>query len=131
MDLRGSETILVVEDEDMLRELICRSLKIYGHTVLAARDGGEALSLCERHPEPFHLLLTDVVMPQMNGRELADRLTPLWPDMKVVYMSGYTENAIVHHGVLEPNVFFIQKPFRVKTLLEKIREILTESPRQP
>ena len=130
-DLHGSETILVVEDEDMLRESICRSLKIYGYTVLAARQGGEALLLCERHPGPIHLLLTDVVMPQMNGRDLADRLTPLRPDMKVLYMSGYTENAIVHHGVLETEIFFIPKPFRIKTLLEKIREILAESLQQP
>ena len=121
----------MVEDEDMLRESICRSLKIYGYTVLAARHGGEALLLCERHPGPIHLLLTDVVMPQMNGRDLADRLTPLRPDMKVLYMSGYTENAIVRHGVLETDIFFIQKPFRTKKLMEKIREILDESLRQP
>jgi two-component system cell cycle sensor histidine kinase/response regulator CckA len=74
-DLHGSETILVVEDEDLLRESICRSLKIYGSTVLAARHGGEAVLLCARHPGPIHFLLTDVVMPQMNGRDLADRLT--------------------------------------------------------
>ena len=131
MDLHGSETILVVEDEDMLRESICRSLKIYGYTVLAARHGGEALLLGERHPGPIHLLLTDVVMPQMNGRDLADRLTPLRPDIKVLYMSGYTENAIVRHGVLETGIFFIPKPFRIKTLMGKIREILGESLRQP
>jgi two-component system, cell cycle sensor histidine kinase and response regulator CckA len=128
-DLHGSETILVVEDEDMLRESICRSLKIYGYTVLAARHGGEAILLCERHPGPIHFLLTDVVMPQMNGRELADRLTPLQPHMKVLYMSGYTENAIVRQGVLEADIYFLQKPFRTKKLLEKIREILDGSPR--
>jgi two-component system cell cycle sensor histidine kinase/response regulator CckA len=130
-DLHGSETILVVEDEDMLRESICRSLNIYGYTVQAARHGGEAVLLCERHPGPIHFLLTDVVMPQMNGRDLADRLTSLRPDMKVLYMSGYTENAIVRHGVLETGIFFIQKPFRTKKLLEKIREILDESLQQP
>jgi two-component system, cell cycle sensor histidine kinase and response regulator CckA len=130
-DLHGSETILVVEDEDMLRESICLSLKIYGYTVLAARNGGEAVLLGERHPGPIHFLLTDVVMPQMNGRDLADRLTPLQPDMKVLYMSGYTENAIVQHGVLETGIFFIPKPFRIKTLMGKIREILDESLRQP
>jgi PAS domain S-box-containing protein len=130
-NLHGSETILVVEDEDMLRESICRSLKIYGYTVPAARHGGEAVLLCERHTGPIHLLLTDVVMPQMNGRDLVDRLTPLRPDMKVLYMSGYTENAMVRHGVLETDIFFIQKPFRTKKLLEKIREILDESLRQP
>jgi PAS domain S-box-containing protein len=130
-DLHGSETILVVEDEDMLRESICRGLKIYGYSVLAARQGGEALLLAERHPGPIHLLLTDVVMPQMDGRDLANRLTPLRPDIKVLYMSGYTENAIVHHGVLETGIFFIPKPFRIKTLLGKIREILGASLRQP
>jgi len=131
IDFHGSETILVVEDEDMLRESICRSLKIYGYTVLAARHGGEAVLLCERHPGPIHFLLTDVVMPQMNGRDLADRLTSLQPDIKVLYMSGYTENAIVRHGVLEANIFFIQKPFRTNKLMEKIRYILTERLRQP
>jgi two-component system, cell cycle sensor histidine kinase and response regulator CckA len=130
-DLHGAETILVVEDEDMLRETICRGLNIYGYTVLAAQQGGEALLLCEQHPGPIHLLLTDVVMPQMNGRDLADRLTPLRPGIKVLYMSGYTENAIVHHGVLETNVSFIPKPFRVKKLMEKIRGILDETLRQP
>jgi two-component system, cell cycle sensor histidine kinase and response regulator CckA len=130
-DLHGSESILVVEDEDILRDLISRSLTFYGHTVLAARHGGEALLLCEQHPGPIHLLLTDVVMPQMSGRDLADRLAPLRPDMKVLYMSGYTENAIVHHGVLETNVSFIQKPFRIKTLMENIREIFTGGPPQP
>jgi CheY-like chemotaxis protein len=130
-DLHGSETILVVEDEDMLREIIGRSLKNYGYTVLEARHGGEALLLCERHPEPIHLMLTDVVMPNMNGRELADRLAPLRPDMKVLYMSGYTDNAIVHHGVLEADIFFVQKPFRTKKLIEKIREILGESLPKP
>jgi two-component system, cell cycle sensor histidine kinase and response regulator CckA len=130
-DLHGSETILVVEDEDMLRESICRGLKIYGYTVLAARDGGEAIFLCEGDPGPIDLLLTDVVMPQMNGRDLADRLSPLQPEIKVLYMSGYTENAIVHHGVLETGISFIQKPFRIKKLMEKIRGILDNSPRQP
>jgi two-component system, cell cycle sensor histidine kinase and response regulator CckA len=130
-DLHGSETILVVEDEDILRDLISRSLTFYGHTVLVARHGGEALLLCERHPGPIHLLLTDVIMPQMSGRDLAERLASLRPDMKVLYMSGYTENAIVHHGVLETNVDFIPKPFRIKTLLEKIREIFPQRLRQP
>jgi two-component system, cell cycle sensor histidine kinase and response regulator CckA len=124
-DLHGSEIIMVVEDEDMLRDLIYRSLRIYGYTVLTARHGGEALLLCEQHPGPIHVLLTDIVMPLMSGRELADRLRPLRPDMKVIYMSGYTENAIVHHGVLESDIFFMQKPFHVTKLLEKIREILS------
>ena len=127
--LFGSETILVVEDEDMLREIICPTLKRYGYTVLEARHGGEALLLCERHPGPIRLLLTDVVMPQMSGRELSERLAPLRPEMKVLYMSGYTENAVVHHGVVDSAVSFIQKPFSLKILVEKIRKILDEATR--
>ena len=128
---RGEETVLLVEDEDVLRGLLAKFLRLYGYTVLEARHGGEALLTCERHPGPIHVMVTDVVMPQMSGRELADRLTPLRPEMKVLYMSGYTEDALVQHGVLETNVAFIQKPFRIKTLMEKIREIFTESPRPP
>jgi PAS domain S-box-containing protein len=128
-ELYGSETILVVEDEEQLGNLIYRSLKSYGYTVLVARHGGEALLLCERHPGPIHLLLTDVVMPQMSGRDLSDRLAPLLPDMKVLYMSGYTGNAVVHHGVLDPTVSFIQKPFSAQILVEKIRKILDDDVR--
>jgi PAS domain S-box-containing protein len=128
-ELYGSETILVVEDEEMLGNLIYRSLKSYGYTVLVARHGGEALLLCERHPGPIHLLLTDVVMPQMSGIDLSDRLAPLLPDMKVLYMSGYTGNAVVHHGVLDPTVSFIQKPFSAQILVEKIRKILDDDVR--
>ncbi|MGA9753958.1 MAG: ATP-binding protein, partial [Desulfobaccales bacterium] len=85
----GSETILVVEDEDALRTLLCRFFRLYGYKVLEARDGGEALLLCERHQGPIHLMVTDVVMPHMSGLELATRLAPLYPDMKVFFMSGY------------------------------------------
>ncbi len=126
LNLHGSETILVVEDEEVLRDLIDRSLKLYGYTVLSARNGGDALLLCENHPARIHILLTDVVMPQMNGRDLAGRLRTLRPDLKVLFMSGYTDNVIVHHGILEPEISFIQKPFRLTELLEKIREILEE-----
>ena len=125
--LHGSETILVVEDEDLIRNLICRSLKVYGYNVLDARNGGEALLQCERYPRQIHLILTDVVMPQMSGRELVDRLKLLRPDLKVLYMSGYTADAVVHHGVIESKVFFLQKPFPVRTLVEKIRQILDET----
>ena len=130
-DFHGFETILVVEDEDLLRDLIVHSLKIYGYTVLAARHGAEALLLFDRHPGPIHLLLTDVVMPRLSGRDLADRLTSLRPELKVLFMSGYTDNAIVHHGILETDIFLIQKPFRTQKLLEKIREILDQNPRLP
>ena len=125
--LHGLETILVVEDEDSVRNLICRSLKGYGYHVLDARNGGEALLQCERYPKPIHLILTDVVMPHMSGRELVDRLKLLRPDLKVLYMSGYTANSVVSHGIIESAVFFLQKPFPVRTLVERIRQILDET----
>ncbi|MFZ5453375.1 MAG: PAS domain S-box protein [Thermodesulfobacteriota bacterium] len=122
--LKGAETILVVEDDDTLRQVIARGLKRFGYKVLTAANGGEALLTCERRKSPIHLLLTDVILPQMGGRELAERLTSLRPDLKVLYMSGYTENAIVHHGILNDDIGFLQKPFKVNVMVEKIREIL-------
>jgi CheY-like chemotaxis protein len=122
--LRGSETILLVEDEEEVRKLAVRVLERQGYKVLAARDGDEALLICEGHPDPIHLMLTDVVMPGMNGHELAERLEPLHPRMKVLYMSGYTDNAIVLHGVLVEGVNYIQKPFTVDALTIKVREVL-------
>ncbi|MGA9755048.1 MAG: PAS domain S-box protein [Desulfobaccales bacterium] len=121
---RGKETILLVEDEDVLRGLLAKFLRLYGYTVLEARHGGEALLICERRQEPIHLMVTDVVMPQMSGRELADRLTPLRPDMKVLYMSGYTEDAVVQHGVEDLSVAFLQKPFKPIDLARKVYAIL-------
>jgi PAS domain S-box-containing protein len=120
---QGEETILLVEDEDMLRGLLAKFLRIYGYTVLEARHGGEALLTCERHPGPIHLMVTDVVMPQMSGRELADRLTPLHPEMKILYMSGYTEDALVQHGVAELSVAFLQKPFRPIELARRVHAV--------
>jgi len=121
---RGEETILLVEDEDMLRGLLAKFLRIYGYTVLEARHGGEALLTCERHPGPIHLMVTDVVMPQMSGRELVDRLTPLRPEMKVLYMSGYAEDALVQHGVEDLSVAFLQKPFRPIELARRVHAVL-------
>jgi two-component system cell cycle sensor histidine kinase/response regulator CckA len=121
---RGEETILLVEDEDVLRNLLTKFLRLYGYTVLDARHGGEALLLCERHPGPIHLMVTDVVMPQMSGRELAERLAPLRPDMKVVYMSGYADDSIVQYGVADLSVPFLQKPFKPIELARKVHAVL-------
>ena len=121
---RGEETVLLVEDEDVLRGLLAKFLRLYGYTVLEARHGGEALLTCERHQGPIHVMVTDVVMPQMSGRELADRLTPLRPEMKVLYMSGYTEDALVQHGVADLSVAFLQKPFKPIELARRVHAVL-------
>jgi two-component system, cell cycle sensor histidine kinase and response regulator CckA len=126
---QGAETILLVEDEAMVRELICTVLTKQGYTVLEASDGSAALRLNERHPDAIHLLLTDVVMPHMSGRELAEFLGPLRPQMKILYMSGYTDDAIIRHGVLEPGVDLLQKPFTPVNLARKVREMLDSSSR--
>ncbi|MDO9531267.1 MAG: ATP-binding protein [Deltaproteobacteria bacterium] len=125
--LEGSETILVVEDEDALRTLLCRFFRLYGYNVIEARHGGEALLICERHPEPIHLMITDVVMPQMSGKELADRLAPLHPEMTVFFMSGYTGNDLTGYGEIEASQYFIPKPFRPMDLVKKVRDFLDAS----
>jgi CheY-like chemotaxis protein len=121
---RGSETILVVEDDQGVRTLARDVLEMDGYTMLEARHGEEALRVCEQHEGPIHLLVTDVVMPGMSGRQLAERLEPMHPEMKVLYVSGYTDNAIVRHGVLEPGLAFLQKPFTPSALTRKVREVL-------
>jgi len=122
----GRETVLIVEDEDAVRRLAERILRSAGYKVLAAASGGDALLQCEKHDAPIDLLLTDVVMPQMSGRALAERLAKSRPALKVLYMSGYTDNAIVHHGVLEPGTHFIGKPFAADELRRKAREALDD-----
>ncbi|MGQ9631470.1 MAG: PAS domain-containing protein [bacterium] len=122
--LRGMETVLLVEDEDVVRELARRSLLHYGYTVLEARRPEEALQICEQHEGSIHLLVTDVVMPGMSGRELAERLASLRPETKVLYMSGYADNVIVHYGVLDLGAPFLQKPFAPEALARKVREVL-------
>ena len=124
---RGNETILVVEDEETVRKLAIRLLKSQGYRVLEAPDGGKALLLCEKLKERIHLILTDVVMPGMSGRKLVERLKEIHPEMKVLYMSGYTDNAILHHGILEPGINFMQKPFTLENLARKVREVLDKT----
>jgi signal transduction histidine kinase/ActR/RegA family two-component response regulator len=120
----GRETILLVEDEARVRQLACDILQASGYTVLEARHGHAALEVCQNHTGTIDLLLTDVVMPSMNGRELAERLAPLRPDMAVLYTSGYTDNAIVLHGVLDARTVFLQKPFTPDALARKVRQVL-------
>jgi len=123
--MQGFETILLVEDEETVRKLACTVLQKYGYTVLEAPNGEEALRIVQgQNGNPIHLMVTDVVMPGMSGRQLAERLVSLWPKLKVLYMSGYTDNAIVHHGVLDPGIAYIQKPFAPDALASKVREIL-------
>jgi len=123
-NLSGDETVLLVEDEDAVRSLLKNVLASYGYTVLDAANGNEAVRLAEQHEGPIHVLVTDVVMPGMSGRALAETLTQKRPDMKVVYMSGYTDDAIVHHGVLEEGVEFLQKPFALEAVAAKIRGVM-------
>ncbi|MDP8238014.1 MAG: PAS domain S-box protein, partial [Candidatus Hatepunaea meridiana] len=122
--LRGTETILVVEDEEALRELTCYVLEQQGYNVLEAQTGGDAYLLCQKMEKPIDLILTDVVMPNMGGPELVDKLKEIWQDFKVVYMSGYTRNAIVHNDILDVDTEYIQKPFRPVDIARKVREAL-------
>ncbi|HUD70457.1 MAG TPA: response regulator [Dongiaceae bacterium] len=121
---RGSETILLVEDEPSLRQLAAEALRGYGYTVLEAGDGAEALRLCEGHPGPIHLLLADFILPGVRADELARQAAATHPESRVLYMSGYTDDALVRDGVLEPGVALLQKPFETAHLARRVREIL-------
>ena len=121
---RGSETVLVVEDEEEVRKVAARILRGQGYKVLEASNGADTLMICKEQKERFHLILTDVVMPQMSGRQLVEQLRQVYQNFKVLYMSGYTDNTIVHHGVLERGINYIQKPFTMDALVGKVREVL-------
>jgi DNA-binding response OmpR family regulator len=120
----GTETILLVEDDTIVSNLVHQILKRTGYHVLAAHHGAEALRVAIQHQGPIHLLLTDVVMPLMGGRDLAKRLRELRKGTKVLFMSGYTDDAGIHLGALEPGTGFIQKPFTPDSLSRKVRDVL-------
>ena len=116
--------VLVVEDEDAVRRLVGRTLAAGGYRHLEARHGEEALEICVKSGETVHLLLSDVIMPRMGGPELAKRLRVLYPELRTLFVSGYADEAVVRHGILESSISFLQKPFTPDVLLRKIREVL-------
>jgi signal transduction histidine kinase len=124
VSVRGSETVLLVEDEEMVRNLVQKVLRANGYTVIVAASGSEAEQVAAQHAGRIHLLMTDVVLPGLNGRQVAQFLSAVRPGIRVLYLSGYTNDAIVHHGVLEPDVAFLQKPFTPAVLGRKVREVL-------
>lgn len=123
---KGMETVLLAEDDQQVRNLTKAILERYGYKVLVAGSGQEALSIVINHEGPIQLLITDVIMPDMNGKELYQKISKDYPEIKVLYMSGYTDNVIAHHGGIDPGVNFIEKPFNVKTLAAKVRQVLEE-----
>jgi signal transduction histidine kinase len=127
----GNETVLVAEDHDDVRRIACEILCRYGYQVLEARNGADAVLVCERHPSPIHLLVTDVVMPKMTGKELAERLVATRPLLRVLYMSGYTDNAIMSNGLLEPGFAYLEKPLVPEAFARRVREVLDAPTGQP
>jgi CheY-like chemotaxis protein len=124
---RGTETVLLVEDEPGVRALAAQALRNAGYTVLEAADGAAAVRAADGHPGPVHLLVTDVVMPGDNGRAVADRLRQSRPGLRVLYVSGYTDDTVVHHGVQQAGVEFLQKPFTPSVLAQRVRAVLDKS----
>ncbi len=129
-NLRGEETILVVEDEDLLRELARRVLESYGYRVLDAPNAEVAIELCKQRQEPIHLLLTDVVLPKMNGRQLAEYLLSERPGIQILFMSGYTDDVVLTREIIDKRFEFLQKPFTTEMLVQKIRKILDHQPQE-
>jgi CheY-like chemotaxis protein len=121
---QGHETILLVEEEQMVRNLVRAALQSYGYTLLEADHGYQALAMAQHLTEPIDLLLTDVVMPQMSGRELAERLKAMHSQIKILFMSGYTDDEVIRHGLQTAKVEFLPKPFSPSALAAKVREIL-------
>jgi two-component system, cell cycle sensor histidine kinase and response regulator CckA len=121
---QGNEVILVVEDDEGVRELVIEILTVYGYKVLIAGHGNEALAVCGSHKGPIELLMTDMVMPEMNGPELAERIRAIRPEIKVLFTSGYTEHAVVNNGMLSPEMNFLHKPFTPQAVARKVREVL-------
>jgi CheY-like chemotaxis protein len=123
---RGHETILLVEDEPNLLEIVTEILKDEGYTLLAACTPGEAIRIANEHAGDIHLLMTDVVMPEMNGRDLAKNILGVYPEIKALFMSGYTADVIAHHGIVDEGVNFIEKPFAMQDLVSKVRSVLDQ-----
>ncbi|MGH7681352.1 MAG: ATP-binding protein, partial [Candidatus Eiseniibacteriota bacterium] len=125
---RGSETVLFAEDQDAVAAVVGATLQLCGYRVLQAHNGSEAVDLCRRYEGAIHLLVTDIVMPGMGGPELAAAVRALRPEMKLLFISGYSERAFASHGTLEPEAGFLQKPFMPEALAHKVREVLDRTP---
>uniref|UniRef100_UPI0040564CA4 response regulator n=1 Tax=Candidatus Electrothrix sp. TaxID=2170559 RepID=UPI0040564CA4 len=123
----GTETILLVEDEPSILRMTRMMLERKGYTVLSAAAPSEALEKAKNNSSSIDLLMTDVVMPEMNGLDLAEKITALYPDIRLLFMSGYTANVIAHRGILDHGVAFIQKPFSMADMTEKLRDVLDKS----
>ncbi len=124
--LHGSETLLIVEDDQIVRTLISQTLSQYGYTTLTASSPLEALKIHQKKNQIIHLFIVDVILPQMRGVDLVCAIQQERPDVKVLYISGYTEDTIVHHGIIEKGVHFLNKPFSPDALLQKVRRILDQ-----
>ena len=123
VSIYGTETVLVAEDDEMVRNLVCETLEAHGYDVVEAQSPTDCLELAYSK-DTIHLLLTDVIMPEMNGKELYQKIAAIHPNSRVLYMSGYTNEIVVHHGILDEGINFLQKPFTVQNLTRKVREIL-------